>query len=136
MTDPLDFTAVEHALERPGGLIAEISTLARRTRTTAAAQEFDAEYDAYQAKAEQVTRLEGGGQLTNAIAIAPEASVISEQLSNNLAQQIDAAQGRFTRAAADATSALGGLAFAIPLITALAAVLALLGLRQRINEYR
>ena len=39
-------------------------------------------------------------------------------------------------AAADASSALGGLALAIPLITALAAVLALLGLRQRINEYR
>ena len=38
--------------------------------------------------------------------------------------------------AADASSDLSGLALAIPLITILAAVLALLGLRQRINEYR
>jgi hypothetical protein len=57
-------------------------------------------------------------------------------LSHDLAQQTAAAQGRFTRAAADATSSLGGLAFAVPLITALAAALALVGLRQRINEYR
>ena len=68
--------------------------------------------------------------------LAPQASAISEQLSHNLAQQIAAAQARFTRAAADATSALDGLGFAIPLITVLAAVLALIGLRQRINEYR
>ena len=81
-------------------------------------------------------QLEDGGQLTRAILLAPQASAISEQLSRDLAQQTDAAQGRFTRAAADATSALSGLAFAIPLITVLAAALALVGLRQRINEYR
>jgi hypothetical protein len=57
-------------------------------------------------------------------------------VSSDLDAQIGAARGRFTRAAADATSALDGLSFAIPLITVLAAVAALLGLRQRINEYR
>ena len=134
--DPLDFNAVRRVLEGRGGLIAEISALAQRTGTTAAAQKFDSEYAAYQAKAHELTGLENGGQLTNAIALAPQASAISEELSNDLVQQIDAAQGRFTRAAADATSAFGGLRFAIPLITALAAVLALIGLRQRINEYR
>ena len=36
-TDPLDFNAVTRVLERPGGVIAEISALARRTGTTAAA---------------------------------------------------------------------------------------------------
>jgi hypothetical protein len=136
VTDPLDFAAVEHALGRPGGLIAEISTLARRTGTTVAARRFETDYAAYQTKARQINDLEGGGQLIAAIKLAPEASTISEGMSHNLAQQIDAAQARFTRAAADATSALGGLAFAIPLIAALAAVLALVGLRQRINEYR
>jgi hypothetical protein len=57
-------------------------------------------------------------------------------LSHDLAEQTAAAQERFTQAAADATSALGGLGVAIPLITTLAALLALVGLRRRINEYR
>ncbi len=134
--DPADFTVVRHVLEGPGGVIAEIATLAQRTGTTAAAQKFDADYAAYRAKALYVAGLESGGQLIPAIAAAPQASAISETLSNDLARQITAAQGRFTRAAQDATSSLAGLAFAIPLITALAAVLALIGLRQRINEYR
>jgi predicted hotdog family 3-hydroxylacyl-ACP dehydratase len=134
--DPNDFKVVRRVLERPGGVIAEISALAGRTGTPAAAQQFDREYAAYQAKTRELTGLEDGGQLTDAIALAPQASAISEELSHGLAQQIDAAQARFKRAAADATSAFDGLAFAIPLIIALAAVLALIGLRQRINEYR
>jgi len=136
VTDPLDFNLVSRLLEERGGVIAEISTLARRAGTTAAAQGFDAEYANYQTKAHELTGLENGGRLTDAIALAPQAATVSEQLSNNLSQQIAAAQGRFKRAAADATSSLDGLAFAIPLITGLAAVLALIGLRQRINEYR
>jgi len=134
--DPLDFARVRGVLERPGGLIAEISVLARRTGTTVAAQRFDAGYAAYQAKAHQLTTRESNGRLKAAIAIAPQASAISERLSRELGQQIDAAQGRFTRAARDATSSLAGLEFAIPLITVLATVLTLIGLRQRINEYR
>ena len=134
--DPLDFDAVRSVLERPGGVIAEISALARRTGTTAAARTFDSDYAAFQAKTHELTGLENGGQLTDAIKLAPQASAISQELSHNLAQQIDASQSRFRRAAADATSALDGLRFAIPLVTVLAAVLALIGLRQRINEYR
>ena len=136
VTDPADFGVVGRVLARPAGLINEISALARRTGTTVTTQRFDNDYTAYRAKARQVMQLEDGGQLTRAILLAPQASAISEQLSRDLAQQTDAAQGRFTRAAADATSALSGLAFAIPLITVLAAALALVGLRQRINEYR
>ena len=136
VTDPADFGVVGRVLARRAGLINEISALARRTGTTVTTQRFDNDYTAYRAKARQVMQLEDGGQLTRAILLAPQASAISEQLSRDLAQQTDAAQGRFTRAAADATSALSGLAFAIPLITVLAAALALVGLRQRINEYR
>ena len=136
VTDPADFGVVGRVLARPAGLINEISALARRTGTTVTTQRFDNDYTAYRAKARQVMQLEDGGQLTRAILLAPQASAISEQLSRDVAQQTDAAQGRFTRAAADATSALSGLAFAIPLITVLAAALALVGLRQRINEYR
>jgi hypothetical protein len=134
--DPADFDAVSVVLERHGGLIAELSALARRTGTTTATRRFDGDYAAYQAKARQLTRLENRGQLKAAIKFAPQASDISERMSHGLAQQIDAAQTRFTRAAADATSSLTGLTLAIPLITALATVLMLVGLRLRINEYR
>jgi hypothetical protein len=61
---------------------------------------------------------------------------ISQGLSHRLSDEIGTAQARFTRSATDAASALDGLALAIPLIAVLAAVLALLGLRRRINEYR
>ena len=67
---------------------------------------------------------------------SPTTSASSDRLSSDLGGQVQAAQDRFSTAATDATSALGGLAFAIPVITVLAAVAALLGLRERINEYR
>ena len=77
-----------------------------------------------------------GGQLGPAIALEPNASNLSDALSKGLDTRIAAAQARFTSSAAHASSALSGLGLAIPLVTALAALLALLGLRQRINEYR
>jgi hypothetical protein len=134
--DPLDFLAVSHVLERPGGVIAEISALARQTGTSAAAEKFNADYAAYQATAHQITNLEDTGQTKDAITGVQQASGISEQLSTDLGGQIAAAQRRYDRASADATSALDGLSVAIVLVTVLAAALALVGLRQRINEYR
>ncbi len=138
-SDPLDFTAVMHTLapsNGTGGLISEVSALARRTGTSGAARQFDADFASYQSKASQINNLEGTGQLGPAIQLAPGAAAISDQLSTELTRQIAAAQRRFTHAAKDASSALDGLWLAIPLITAIAAVLCLLGLRQRINEYR
>jgi hypothetical protein len=93
-------------------------------------------FPAYLSLADRVQNLEQGGQLSRAIALDPTASDLSDRLSAGLTHRIAAAQRRFARSAADAGSALGGLWLAIPLITVLAAVLALLGLRQRINEYR
>jgi hypothetical protein len=61
---------------------------------------------------------------------------MSEQLTGELNGQITAADARFAHAAGDAASDLNGLGLAIPLVTVLVAVLSLLGLRQRINEYR
>jgi hypothetical protein len=134
--DPNDFNVVTGVLGRPGGLIAEISTLARQTGTTGAAEKFDADYAAYLKQARQILGEEKSGQLNTAIDGIRSASTLSENSSRDLGQQITAAQNRFDRSAADATSALGGLGFAIPLITVLAAALALVGLRERINEYR
>lgn len=132
-TDAADFKAVERKLVP---LRDEISVLARRTGTTAAANRFNTDYGAYQAQTSRITGLQNKGQLTDALALEQPTANISDRLSNDLDAQIGAAKARFTKAAADAASALDGLSIAIPLITALAAVAALLGLRQRINEYR
>ena len=113
----------------------EISVLARRTGTTAAANRFGADYASYQAKATP-------DQGSRTSASSPARSRSSRHgcdlrpAEQRPGRQIHAAQARSSDAAADATSALDGLSFAIPLITVLAAVLALFGLRQRINEYR
>ena len=114
----------------------ELSALARRTGTTAAADRFDSDYASYQAQTKRIQELQNKGELQTALQLEQPTANISDRLSSDLDGQIQAAQGRFKSAAADATSALGGLAFAIPVITVLAAVAALLGLRQRINEYR
>jgi hypothetical protein len=97
---------------------------------------LDGEYASYLAQANSIKGLEKKGKLPDALKLEPTTAAISYQLSNDLTGQIGTAQGRFARGASDATSALGGLALAIPVITVLAAVAALLGLRQRINEYR
>jgi hypothetical protein len=119
VTDPRDFATVMRALETSG--------LAAR---------LGPGFVDYRATANQVETLENSGSLQPAIERAPAASRISDQLSANLDRRIAAAQERFERSADDASSALSGLWLAIPLITVLAAALALLGLRQRINEYR
>ena len=132
-TDSTDFNSVQPVL---GNLISEISVLARRTDARAAAGRFDVDYASYLAQANVIKHLEAEGQLPEALAHESTTAAISDQLSNDLRQQIGAAQGRFARAGANATSALNGLSVAIPVVTVLAAVAALLGLRQRINEYR
>jgi hypothetical protein len=118
-TDPQDFARVKQALTSTG--------LANRVGSG---------FPAYLALAKRVQDLENGGQLQPAITLAPRAGDISDSLGHGLQTRIAAAQNRFETSAADASSALSGLGLAIPLLTALAAALVLLGLRQRINEYR
>ena len=119
VTDPEDFARVKQVLA-----------------TSGLANQVGSDFPSYLSVAKRIDDLERNGQLGPAIGLAPTASRISDGLSKGLGTRITAAQVRFTRSAADAASALSGLGLAIPLITALAAVLALLGLRQRINEYR
>ena len=118
-TDSNDFARVESVLATSG--------LANRVGPG---------YPSYLASAREVENLENSGQLQAAIQQATAASETADRLSAGLNTRIAAAQARFQRSAADAGSALSGLGPAIPLVTALGAVLVLLGLRQRINEYR
>lgn len=118
-TDPNDFKAVKRVLT-----------------TSDLAPGLASGFASYWAAAERVQQIEGEGQLGDAIDQAPGVAAISQSLSSRLTDQIDAAQGRFAASASSAASSLDGLAIAIPLVAVLAAVLAVLGLRQRINEYR
>jgi hypothetical protein len=118
-TDPKDFAVVKRVLTTSDLAPGLASGLA-----------------SYWAAAERLQRIEGQGQLEAAIDQAPGVAAISQRLSSRLTDQIDAAQARFTHSATHAASALDGLALAIPVIAVLAALLAVLGLRQRINEYR
>ena len=136
-TDPADFAGVMRTIAPNGGLLGEVSALARRTGTTAA-NRLLADFASYQAEATKVAALERSGRILDAIQLASSASSssIADRFDANLAAQIEAAQGRFASAAADATSSLSGLSLAIPVLTVVAAALALVGLRQRLGEYR
>jgi hypothetical protein len=137
-TDPADFAAVMRELAPNGGLLGGVSALARRTATSAPANRLTAEFASYQAETTQITMLESNGRILDAIkrASAASSSSIADRLNAGLAGQITTAQGRFMSAAGAAASSLSGLSVAIPVLTALAAALALIGLRQRLSEYR
>ena len=115
-TDPLDLAAVRKVLAPTSSLLAEVAALARPSGTTAAAGRLPAEIGSYLASGLNATA--------------------ADRVSADLGGQIDAAQSRFAHAAADATSSLSGLSIAIPALTAIVAALALVGLRQRLGEYR
>jgi hypothetical protein len=117
--DPLDFTAVTNVLT-----------------TSPIAADLSRRFVSYRAAADRIQQLERQGELEPAIRQLPAVATVSQQLIDQLDREITAANTRFMHAADDAASALSGLGLAIPLITVLVAVLSLLGLRQRINEYR
>lgn len=117
--DPLDFTAVTRVLSA-GPIAAPLTS----------------RFASYRVAGDRVQQTEAQGLLEPAISQLRPVAAMSQQLSDQLGREITAADARFKHAAGDAASALSGLGLAIPLITVLVAVLSLLGLRQRINEYR
>jgi hypothetical protein len=135
--DPRDFVAVETAL---GPLVREAATLDRGTGTSAGPRALADDFASYKREQALIAGLERRGQIPAAIGVevGSEARGRSpmDRINANLAIQIAAAQARFAHSAADATSALTGLSIAIPVLTLAAIALALLGLRQRINDYR
>jgi hypothetical protein len=138
--DPVDLTAVMRMLS-PGngnGLLGAVSTLSGQTGSADAANRLAAEFPSHRAETSTTARLLGSGRTLDAIRHATSASSISaaDRLNADLGAQLKAAQDRFTNAAADAASSLSGLSIAIPVLTVLVAGLALLGLRERLGEYR
>jgi hypothetical protein len=137
---PADFQKVMSVLSPKGGMLAVVGPLAARTGTGQDAQRLAQEFADYRNQAGKVTALQDSGRIGDAIklAVADAASPSSPaaRLSSDLAAQANAAQARFQSQAADATSALSGLEIAIPVLAVAAAILALVGLRQRAREYR
>jgi hypothetical protein len=134
-----DFDAVTRALTRGGstGLLGEAALLARRTGSSPSFGELRRMLAAYLAAHGHIVALENDSRFSAAIgyAIRTEAQ-LADRLNGALSTQIAAAQHRFERARSDATGDLAGLSVAIPVVTVLCAILALLGLQQRIREYR
>jgi hypothetical protein len=139
-TSPLDFRTVLNLLSPQGGMIGEFGPLARRTGSSADAARLAREFMAYRTETNKVTTPYQQGRIGEAIAVevadAARPSNTANQLNADLAGQAAAAQRRFQTSAADATSALRGLWFAIPALAVLAAILGLVGIRQRAREYR
>jgi hypothetical protein len=66
----------------------------------------------------------------------PSTRAAAATLNDALTREVVLARRHFDHAASQAESKLGGLAVGIPLLTALCALLALFGVRQRMEEYR
>jgi hypothetical protein len=139
--DPADWQAAMGALQpgSGGGLIGELRTVAARTGSTGTVDQIAAALSGYAAQHRQVGSLISQGDVTGAIKLAL-ADQSARQVPANRAQAglgaiVVAARNRFHRAAADASSSLSGLALAIPVVTLIALVLALVGLGRRIQEY-
>jgi hypothetical protein len=132
-------------VDRPGGARGSGGLLHEATvitdHSTAA---LDAIYGAYRGYLEahrRVVAQERIGDFTQAVklAVGPRAggsAAAKDALNAAVKREVAVAQGHFERAASRADAALGGLAGGIPLLTALCAALALLGMRQRLDEYR
>jgi hypothetical protein len=138
--DANDSDAVIAALEGPGGLLARGGALLQQVGSPGAAGALNQEFAAYLTADSRIATLVNQGLVIEAINDSVRTTNSghspADVLSANLASQTDAAQSRFATHAGDASSSLSGLSIAIPIVTVLAAVLVLLGLRQRINEYR
>jgi len=100
-------------------------------------------YGHYLAAHDRVVEAEREGDFSEAVRLAvqsrldePSTKDTARLLNDVLDQGITLAQQDFARRTGDALSALGGLPGAIPLLTALAALLALAGVRERLEEYR
>jgi hypothetical protein len=124
----------------PASLLGEAAAIARLGGSAAAIDRLSATFARYVAVHRRVFALETNGRFNDAVNLAVGSAAkevsISDSLNSGLAQQISAAQRRFGNAAGDATSALGGLWLAIPLLSVLFAGLALFGVLQRLEEYR
>jgi hypothetical protein len=122
-----------------GGLLAQ--AVSKTGHPAAGVEQVHDAYRVYRAAHGRVVRRELAGQFTRAVQLATAPSLTSskraaDRLNDVLDRQISAAQSRFAAEVSRAASPLDELGGGIPIITAIAALLALFGIRQRLEEYR
>jgi hypothetical protein len=124
----------------PGNLLGELTALDAEQGSAASARRLAATFAQYRAVHRHIAAYENIDNFPQATVLAvgqnAREAVLFARLDDGLRAQLAAARERFQRSANDATSALDGLAVAIPLLVVLAALLALYGLQQRVKEYR
>lgn len=122
------------------GLIREAAALSARTGPTAAFDDFTSALRRYERLHGRIARLEAQGRFDEAVDLAEGSRAaekpLADRMSSDLEQQIGIAQGRFTAAATAGRSALSGLWLGIPLLALVVGVLSVLGVNQRLAEYR
>jgi hypothetical protein len=105
--------------------------------STAAIDRIYAAYQRYRNAHDEVVASERVGNFPRAVAIATDSTKsAADELDAALTNEVRIAQGRFRAEVEHAQSNLDGLAAGIPLLTALVGVLAVLGVRLRLEEYR
>lgn len=128
------------SVTRPiGGLLAQAADIAG-----APVNAVEGAYRAYLEAHSHVVRQVQRGDFTRAEALAvnrgadgsPSTKAAGDALNRALDREVQIAQDRFVDAATRADAALAGLAVGIPALTVLCALLALFGVRQRLEEYR
>lgn len=118
-----------------GGLLAVASS--GTGHSTAAIDAIYAAYRRYRGAHDEVVALEREGDFTEAVKRATVSTkAAADALDAVLAREVASAQRRFGSEVADARGNLDGLGAGIPLLAALSGVLALLGVRMRLEEYR
>jgi hypothetical protein len=135
-----DVAVVDRLLEPPRGLLGEASRLAARTGSTTGVGDLTATWHGVRAEHARVAGLESAGNFGDAVRLAVGAhareAALGDRLNRRFGELLASAQRRFDDAAGSARSALRALIVAIALLLVLAAVLGLLGLQTRLNEYR
>lgn len=135
-----DVAEVDGLLAPPSGLLGDAAGLAAHTESAAAVQALTMNWRDIRDHHVRVARLEEAGRFGDAVRLAvgvgSRAAQLADRLSRRFGELVADAQRRFQGAAGHAPSALDGLATGIPLLLAICASLALLGLQTRVNEYR
>jgi hypothetical protein len=135
-----DFEAAIEALGTPRGLLAEAAVLAKRQAAGGDIKRLAERFAAYRSVHVRVAALEAEGRFTAAADLsvgAPGRELsIADVIGRDLDRLVAASQRRFELAATDASSAVRGLWIGMPVLTLVGALLALYGVRLRMNEYR
>jgi hypothetical protein len=140
---PADFETTMRMLggaDGSSGLLGEAATIARRQNSSADVTHLEGRFAAYRRVHARVVALESQGRFNAAADLSVGARgrelSLADAIRHDLDRLIAASQRRFETAAGEAGAAVRGRWLAIPVLTVTCALLALYGVRLRMNEYR